>query len=69
MINWVEGNSENGYGKAGILLKGGHQRVLSVVKIGDDIQFREECDGVYCETFTKEEALKVIDELKEWING
>lgn len=62
---WYKGKSEHGYGKEGILLG---DRVLSVVKNEDGFVFREECDGWYSVTYSKEEALKLIEELKDWIN-
>ena len=69
MKYWIEGGSENGYGEKGILMKGDDQKILSVVKNGDDIRFMEECDGYYCEIYSKEEALELVDELREWINA
>ena len=68
MEHWIEGKSENGYGEKGILLKEGDERILSVVKNKNGIQFMEECDGYFSHIYTKEEALKLIDELREWIN-
>lgn len=68
LTKWVEGRSENGYGDGGILLKGIDERILSVVKTEKGIQFMEECDGYYSETYSKADALKVVDELREWIN-
>lgn len=68
LTKWIEGKSENGYGDKGILLKGGRERILSVVKNESGIKFTEECDGVFSETYSKEDALKLIDELREWIN-
>jgi len=69
MKHWIEGNSENGYGEKGILIKGGNERILSVVKNEQGIQFMEECDGCFSEIYTKDEAMKLIDELREWINA
>lgn len=69
MKYWIEGRSENGHGKKGILIIGGELRLLSVVKTKEGIQFMEECDGYFSETYTKEDALKLIDELQEWINN
>jgi len=69
MEHWIEGKSENGYGEKGILLKEGDERILSVVKNENGIQFMEECDGYFSHTYTKEEALKLVDELREWLNG
>lgn len=69
MEYWTEGISENGYGERGILIKGGDERILSVVKKEEGIQLMEECDGCFSEVYTKEEALKLIDELRIWINN
>ena len=68
MEHWIEGKSENRYGEKGILLKEGDERILSVVKNENGIQFMEECDGCFSHTYTKEEALKLVDELREWLN-
>ncbi len=68
LTKWIEGKSENGYGEKGILIKGGRERILSVVKNKKGVQFMEECDGNFSETYSKEDALKLIDELREWIN-
>jgi hypothetical protein len=51
-----------------ITIKGGENRILSVSKWDNKVSFCEECDGYYRETFTKEEALQLVEELKEWIN-
>jgi hypothetical protein len=69
MEHWIEGKSGNGYEEKGILIKGGDERILSVVKNEDGIQFMEECDGYFSETYTKENALKLIDELRAWVNA
>lgn len=69
MEYWIEGNSGNGCEEKGILIKGGDKRILSVVKNEDGIQFMEECDGYFSETYTKENALKLIDELRAWVNA
>jgi len=69
MEYWIEGKSENGYGEKGILIKGGDEKILSVVKNEEGIQFMEECDGYFREVYSKEDALKLIDELREWINA
>lgn len=68
MKHWIEGNSKNGFGEKGILLKEGDGRILSVVKKDNGFQFMEECDGYFCHTYTKDEALKLIDELMYFIN-
>ena len=33
------------------------------------VRFMEECDAYYYVTYSKEDALKVISELKEWIES
>jgi len=68
MEHWIEGKSGKGYGEKGILLKEGDERILSVVKNENGIRFMEECDGYFSHTYTKEEALKLVDELREWLN-
>ena len=45
MEYWTKGKSGNGYEEDGILIKGGRERILSVVKNEDGIQFMEECDS------------------------
>ena len=67
MDHWIEGKSEKGYGEKGIILKEGDRSILSVVKKENGIQFMEECDGYFSYTYTKEEALKLVDELLEFI--
>lgn len=67
MNHWIEGKSEKGYGEKGIILKEGDGSILSVVKKENGIQFMEECDGYFSHTYTKEEALKLVDELLEFI--
>lgn len=69
MIKWEIGKSENGYGEEGIILKGGDGRIISVVKSHEGILFTEECDGYFSELYSKEEALLLIEELKDWINS
>ena len=68
LTKWIEGVANNGYGEKGILMKGGDERILSVVKTKNGIQFMEECDGYHSITESKEDALILIDELREWIN-
>ena len=68
MEHWIEGKSEKGYGEKGVLIKEGGESILSVVKTENGIRFMEECDGYFSHTYTKEEALKLVDELREWIN-
>lgn len=64
---WTKGKSQNGYGERGILIKG-NSRIISVVKNDDnEIEFMEECDGYFSKTYTKEDSIKLIDELRVWI--
>lgn len=65
MIHWLEIKSDEG--EKGILIKEGYSRILSVVKKQKGIQFMEECDNNYSHIYTKEEALKLVDELRDWI--
>lgn len=51
-----------------LLLKGGQGCILSVEKTKQGIIFTENCDENYTETYTKKDALKLIEELKDWIN-
>ena len=65
MKYWVKGKYGDG---TGISLKGVEDdRILSVWKHEERIVFREECDQYFNETYSKEDALKLIDELREWI--
>ena len=57
------GNVDKGYGEEGIIL----ENIFSVEKVDDAFIIREECDGWYCKTLDKEDLLKMIDELKKWI--
>jgi hypothetical protein len=69
MEKWRIGNTENGHGNVGIILIGedGVDHILSVKKIEAGFEFMEECDGYFSNTYSKEAALKVVDELREWI--
>ena len=53
---------------AEITLKGGDRGILSVEKEDGKFKFSEQCDYHFSETYTKEEALELVEELKEWIN-
>jgi len=64
---WQTGRIENGYGEEGIILKGGGGRIIS--KTEEGIKFTEECDGFFDETYTREDALRVVDELRAWISA
>ncbi len=69
LTKWQIGNIENGYGIKGIILMGGENRILSVAKTKTGFKFTEECDGRFEEVYSKEEANKIADELKKWINA
>ena len=69
MRYWKKGKTQDGYGDDGIILKADRDRILSVCKTDEGIKFTEECDGHFTETFSKEDAIKLIDELREWVNA
>lgn len=69
MEYWNKQRVENGYGEMGIVLKGGNGRILSALKTDKGICFMEECDGCFSQTFTKDQALALIEELKQWIEN
>lgn len=53
-----------------ILLKGGNKRVLSIThNKNNNIMFMEECDGYFFENYKKEEALELLEELKNYIKN
>ena len=59
------GNTDKGYGNEGIVLGD----VFSVEKTEDNtFIIREECDGWYTQTMSKEELLTMLEELKNWID-
>lgn len=58
------GNVEKGYGEEGIVL----EDIFSIEKVDDTFIIREECDGWYSKTLNKEDLLKMIEELKTWID-
>ena len=65
---WEEDCSDFSCNAKSITLKDGFtDRILSVTKDANKIIFMEECDRYFSVEFTKEEALKVVDELREWI--
>jgi hypothetical protein len=67
LTKWVKGKSENGYGIEGILIAEESERILSVTKTDEGVRFMEECDGHFSVVHSKEGALKLIEELKQWI--
>ncbi len=48
-------------------LKGGDGSILDVTKITNGIRFTECCDEHFYADYTKQEALELIEELKQWI--
>lgn len=69
MKYWFEGKSEEGRGDKGIIMKRGSGQLVSVVKNEEGIQFMEECDGHFSADYSREEALELINELKEWVEN
>lgn len=67
MKHWEVAKLEQRYGKR-ITLKGCNERILSVTKTDEGMEFMEECDGWFSHTYTKEEVIELLDELKDWIN-
>jgi len=70
MKHWKEGrpirqNTEQG--REGLILKGADERILSVAKTDEGFTFLEECDAYFEHEYTKDEALELIDELRNWI--
>lgn len=68
LTKWIEDKTGKGFEEPGILLKGGANSILSVAKTEEGIRFMEECDAYFSETYSKEDALKLVDELREWID-
>ena len=68
MKHWVERKAEYGYGEKSIVIREGNERILSVSKDEKGITFMEECDAWFSHIYTNEEALELIEELKDWIN-
>ena len=56
--------TENGCGAMGAVLP---NRVFSITKEGGNVIFKEECDGYFYETFTKKQAIEVLNEAIEYI--
>lgn len=53
----------------GVKLNGGSGRILIVWKKEDGFKFEENNNSHFSETYTKEQALEVLDELKWWIEN
>ena len=58
----VSDNEEVLYLKAGF-----DNRILSVSYKEDTFVFTEMCDCYFCNEYNKEDALKLVDELRAWI--
>lgn len=71
LTKWKIGTTEGMHPDSGlILLDGKMDRVVSLVKEQDGkVTFREESDGYFCVTMTKEEAKKALLEAITWIDG
>lgn len=64
----IEETDEYFYNENGLtLIKG--ERILSVVKSKNGIKFREENEGWFNQYYSKEDVLKLLDELKWWIEN
>ncbi len=62
----TEGNVEKGYGNKGVYFND----IFSVEKVNADLfTIREECDCYHSEDLSKEDLLKLIQELKEWVEN
>lgn len=71
---WREGNTETGYGEAGIILdedaENGAGSLISLrVTDNGKIELREECDGYFTRTETPEDAVAIFREAIEWIKA
>jgi Fe-S cluster biogenesis protein NfuA len=73
MKYWKKGNNSNGYGEEAIILKCDDDygdRVLSVTQEEDGkVMFMEECDGCFSVSFTKQEAVEMVNELLNFIKN
>lgn len=52
----------------GIVLSN-EERILSINKVDGKICIWEECDGCFCTTLTKEEAIEAFEEAIEFIKS
>ena len=57
------------YGKENSITIKSEDRILTVTKENNKIIFAEQCDDYYSQEFTKEDSLKLIKELENWINN
>lgn len=75
MKHWIEGKTRTGYGPNGIKLvlapsDYGDDRILSLAKGADGkVTFREECDGYYSATASKDVAVEALREAIAWIDA
>lgn len=60
------GRTGNGYGNYGITLD---DKVFSISKSGNNIVFREECDGYFFVQYSKSEAIELLQEAIDWIES
>lgn len=65
--HWKEAKTAYGYGKQGIVLKGGNGRILSVHKDGEMFVVSEECDATIQTRYKQAELLELISELYQWV--
>ena len=68
-MNLTKWDIDKDQGHERLTLIGGDFRIFSVIKFKDTFVFIEECDQWFSEEYSKEDALKVVDELKEWIKS
>ena len=57
------------YGKENLITIKKEDRILTVAKENNKIIFTEQCDDYYSQEFTKEDSLKLIKELENWITN
>lgn len=72
MIHWEEGTSKDmpQVKEPTILLTVEEPywgNILSVQKTEKGFMFMEECDCVHYKEYTKQQALELVEELKQWI--
>ena len=58
-----EGKTNTGYGGFGLVL----HDIFSLLKDKKNIEIREECDGYFYKTLTKEQAVELLQEGIDWI--
>ena len=67
LTKWTEEKSYDGseYINLGDVI----DNILHVTKTYNGFEFTEACDNYFSIAYSKEDALKVVDELREWINS